>query len=116
MKRYEMKIQSARFPLAVALLATLMSTTVACSGGSGTSGGKFKIALNLSTTNNQYQTEARNLIQAASQTPPYKDKVSLGIDVAGIDVTRQIQTINNEVSAGYKAILLYPVSPTALNP
>jgi ribose transport system substrate-binding protein len=111
-----MKTRPARFALAATLLAALMATTVACAGGSGASGGKFKIALNLSTTNNQYQTEARNLIKAASQTPPYKDKVSLGIDVAGVDVTRQIQTINNEVSAGYKAILLYPVSPTALNP
>ncbi|WP_326822083.1 substrate-binding domain-containing protein [Streptosporangium sp. NBC_01756] len=111
-----MKTRSARFALAAPLLVALMATTVACAGDSGAGDGKFKIALNLSTTNNQYQTQARNLIKAASETPPYKDKVSLGIDVAGVDVTRQIQTINNEVSAGYKAILLYPVSPTALNP
>jgi ribose transport system substrate-binding protein len=101
---------------AAGVLAMSLAGCASSSAGSAGGNGKLKIALNLSTTNNEYQTEARNLIEAASKTPPYKDKVELRIDVAGVDVPRQIQTINNEVAAGYKAILLYPASATALNP
>jgi ribose transport system substrate-binding protein len=108
--------------LVAAALAMVATITAACgddepsSGRGGGDDGKFKIALNLSTTNNTYQTQARNLIEAAAKTPPYDDKVELRVDVAGVDVTKQIQMINNEVAAGVDAILLYPVSPTALNP
>ena len=37
------------------------------------------------------------------------------MDIAGADVTKQIQTLNNEISAGMNAIIVYPISPTALN-
>ena len=87
--------------------------------GSGPSGAapaaKYKIALSLSYTGNDWQTEAANLVIAESKTAPYKNFVSLHEDIAGTSVTNQIQTLNNEINAGYNAIIVYPISPTALN-
>jgi ribose transport system substrate-binding protein len=91
-------------------------------GGGGTGGGtaakhsgKYKVALSLSYTGNDWQNEAANLVKAAAKTAPYSDKVALRVDIAGADVTKQIQTLNNEISAGMNAIIVYPISPTALN-
>jgi len=101
----------------LALSAVVALSLAGCGQGASDGGDeKFKIALNLSTTNNTYQTTARNLIEAAAASEGYKDKVELRVDIAGVDVTKQIQMINNEVAAGYDAIVLYPVSPDALNP
>ncbi len=44
-----------------------------------------------------------------------KDKVDLEVQVAGPNAQRQIQQINAMVQAGAKAIIVYPISPTALN-
>jgi ribose transport system substrate-binding protein len=76
---------------------------------------KLKIALSLSYTGNDWQSEAENLVKAEAATPPYNKLVDLRIDVAGSEVTQQIATINNEVGAGEQAIITYPLSPTALN-
>ena len=50
---------------------------------------------------------------AASQS--LRDKVDLRIQVAGPNAQRQIEQINSMVQAGADAILVYPISPTALN-
>jgi ribose transport system substrate-binding protein len=76
---------------------------------------KFKIALSLSYTGNDWQSEAENLVKAEAATPPYNKLVDLRVDVAGSEVTQQIATFNNEVGAGEQAIITYPLSPTALN-
>ena len=94
--------------------------TSASGSSSGPSGGqshagKYKIALSLSYTGNDWQNEAANLVKAAAATPPYDQKVDLRVDIAGADVTKQIQTLNNEINAGMNAIIVYPISPTALN-
>lgn len=99
-------------------LAACGSTAKTGSGGSG--GGKkhsgpWKVALSLSYTGNDWQNEAANLVKAEAKTAPYNKSVSLRVDIAGADVTKQIQTINNEISAGMNAIIVYPISPTALN-
>ena len=75
----------------------------------------YKIALSLSYTGNDWQDEAANLVKAAAATSPYDKDVQLRVDIAGADVTKQIQTLNNEISAGMDAIIVYPISPTALN-
>ncbi len=113
---------------AVLISAVLFVGLAACgsakdSGGGGGSGGgsaakhsgKYKVALSLSYTGNDWQNEAANLVKAAAKTAPYSSKVDLRVDIAGADVTKQIQTINNEISAGMNAIIVYPISPTALN-
>lgn len=84
-------------------------------GGSSDSGDKFKIALSLSYTGNDWQDGAANLVKAAAASDDYKDKVDLQVDIAGTEVTKQIQTLNNEIAAGVDAIIVYPISPTALN-
>ena len=43
------------------------------------------------------------------------DKVDLQVQVAGPNAQRQIQQINAMVQAGAEAIVVYPISPTALN-
>lgn len=91
----------------------------ATKGGGGTGGGKhsgpWKVALSLSYTGNDWQNEAANLVKAEAKTPPYNKTANLRVDIAGADVTKQIQTINNEIAAGMNAIIVYPISPTALN-
>jgi ribose transport system substrate-binding protein len=100
-----------------ALGATL---TAACLGGltlsqSAAAAGKYKIFLSMSYVGNDWQTEAANMIKAMAATPALKDKVDLEVQVAGTDAQKQIQQINSMVQAGAKAIVIYPISPTALN-
>jgi ribose transport system substrate-binding protein len=112
---------------AITLLATAL-VAAGCGANNGSSGGTgsaavadrehskpYKIALSLSYTGNDWQDEAANLVKAEAATPPYDTKVDLRVDIAGADVTRQIQTLNNEISSGVDAIIVYPISPTALN-
>ncbi|CAB3747757.1 sugar ABC transporter substrate-binding protein [Paraburkholderia humisilvae] len=96
------------------------SLAAACIGGLTLSGpavaaGKYKIFLSMSYVGNDWQTEAANMVKAMAATPELKDKVDLEVQVAGTDAQRQIQQINSMVQAGAKAIVIYPISPTALN-
>ena len=104
---------------AMGTVAALGLSVLVAGGGSiataGAAPAKFKIALSLSYTGNDWQSEAANLVKAEAATAPYKNLVSLHTDIAGADVTNQIKTLQNEISAGYKAIIVYPISPTALN-
>ncbi len=114
-----------RHKLGIALFAAvLVAALAACgqsvgsnSGGAtgGSHSGKWKVALSLSYTGNDWQNEAANLVKAEAATPPYSKSVDLRVDIAGADVTKQIQTLNNEISTGINAIIVYPISPTALN-
>ena len=45
----------------------------------------------------------------------FADKVDLQVQVAGPNAQRQIQQINAMVQQGAQAIVVYPISPTALN-
>jgi ribose transport system substrate-binding protein len=80
-----------------------------------TAAGKYKVYLSMSYVGNDWQTEAANMVKAMAQTPALKDKVDLEVQVAGTDAQKQIQQINSMVQAGAKAIIIYPISPTALN-
>jgi ribose transport system substrate-binding protein len=105
---------------AAVVLALAACGSTAKSGNGGSGGGKkhsgpWKVALSLSYTGNDWQNEAANLVKAEAKSAPYNKSVSLRVDIAGADVTKQIQTINNEISAGMDAIIVYPISPTALN-
>ncbi|MEK0083914.1 sugar ABC transporter substrate-binding protein [Benzoatithermus flavus] len=83
--------------------------------GDGHAAGKFKIFLSMSYIGNDWQAEAANMVKAMAASKDMKDKVDLQIQVAGPNAQRQIQQINSMVQAGAQAIVVYPISPTALN-
>src|SRR5271168_4392157 len=76
---------------------------------------KYKIYLSMSYIGNDWQAEAANMVKAMAASAGLKDKVDLGVQVAGPNAQRQIQQINAMVQAGANAIVVYPISPTALN-
>ena len=76
---------------------------------------KFKIFLSMSYIGNDWQAEAANMLTAMAASGPYRDKVDLQAQVAGPNAQRQIQQINAMVQQGADAIIVYPISPTALN-
>jgi ribose transport system substrate-binding protein len=76
---------------------------------------KFKIFLSMSYIGNDWQAEAANMVKAMAASKTLKDKVDLQVQVAGPNAQRQIQQLNAMVQAGANAIVVYPISPTALN-
>jgi len=76
---------------------------------------KFKIYLSMSFIGNDWQAEAANMVKAMAAHKSMADKVDLQIQVAGPNAQRQIQQINSMVQAGAQAIVVFPISPTALN-
>ena len=74
---------------------------------------KHTIYLSMSYVGNGWQNEATNLIKAMAAY--YSDEVDLHIQVAGPVARRQSQQIGSMVPAGADAIIVYPISPTALN-
>ncbi|TPN81161.1 substrate-binding domain-containing protein [Mesorhizobium sp. CU2] len=75
----------------------------------------IKVFLSMSFVGNQWQEEAANTIRAMAASKKYKEKVTFEVQVAGPNAQKQIQQINAMVQAGAKAIIVYPISPTALN-
>src|ERR1700735_1190275 len=76
---------------------------------------KFKIFLSMSYIGNDWQAEAANMVKAMAAHKSLADKVSLEVQVAGPNAQRQIQQLNAMVQAGAEAIVVFPISPTALN-
>src|ERR1700754_1234898 len=83
--------------------------------GHADAAGKHKIFLSMSFIGNDWQAEAANMVKAMAAHKSLADKVDLQIQVAGPNAQRQIQQINSMVQAGAEAIIVYPISPTALN-
>src|SRR3954463_11757078 len=77
--------------------------------------GKFKVFLSMSYIGNDWQAEAANMVKAMAAHASMADKVDLQVQVAGPHEQRQIQQINAMGQAGAQAIVVYPISPTALN-
>ena len=76
---------------------------------------KHKIFLSMSYIGNDWQAEAANMVKAMAAHKDCADKVDLQVQVAGPNAQRQIQQINAMVQAGAEAIVVFPISPTALN-
>lgn len=76
---------------------------------------KHKIFLSMSYIGNDWQAEAANMIKAMASHKSLADKIDLQVQVAGPNAQRQIQQINAMVQSGAKAIIVFPISPTALN-
>lgn len=107
--------------LAAALSVTAMVTTACGSndsagGAQGGSGGdRFKISLIQSYSGNDWQNASANLIKALANTAPYKDRVEFEHQIAGTDPQKQSKLITDSVAAGVDALIVYPISPTAIN-
>jgi ribose transport system substrate-binding protein len=78
-------------------------------------GEKFKVFLSMSWIGNDWQTGAMNMITALAKHKNYADKVEFSVQASGDNAQKQIQQINAMVQAGADAIIVYPISPTALN-
>jgi ribose transport system substrate-binding protein len=76
---------------------------------------KFQIFLSMSYIGNDWQAEAANMVKAMAASKAYGDRVDLKVQVAGPNAQRQIQQINAMIEQGAQAIVVYPISPTALN-
>lgn len=55
------------------------------------------------------------MARAMASHKSFKDKIDFEVQVAGPNAQKQIQQINAMIRAGAKAIVIYPISPTALN-
>lgn len=99
--------------LGTAVTAMAASTLVPLSSASAAE--KFKIYLSMSFIGNDWQAEAANMVKAMASHKDMRDKVDLQIQVAGPSAQRQIQQLNAMVQAGADAIVIFPISPTALN-
>ncbi|RWM02276.1 MAG: sugar ABC transporter substrate-binding protein [Mesorhizobium sp.] len=98
----------------IALMAGLVASA-ACAGSTAEAADKYKIYLSMSFIGNDWQAEAANMVKAMAAHKSMADKVDLQVQVAGPNAQRQIQQINAMVQAGAKAIVIFPISPTALN-
>ena len=107
-----------RFQRPLAALVATVALTLAMASASGPSwaeDAKAKVFLSMSYSGNGWQDEAANLVRAMAASKLLRDKISLEVQVAGPDAQKQIQQINTMVQAGAKIIVIYPISPTALN-
>lgn len=97
----------------LALLAGMAACAFGVSGAEAA--GKHKVFLSMSYIGNDWQAEAANMVKAMAAHKSLADKVDLQVQVAGPNAQRQIQQINAMVQSGAEAIVVYPISPTALN-
>lgn len=101
-------------PLTLAAGA-LLAAGMLLQPGAASAAEKFKIFLSMSYIGNDWQAEAANMVKAMAAHKSMRDKVDLQVQVAGPNAQRQIQQINAMVQAGAQAIVIFPISPTALN-
>jgi ribose transport system substrate-binding protein len=107
-----MRVWSNVFRLAAAAVVALGLSGHA---GDAAAAGKYRVFLSMSYIGNDWQAEAANMVKAMAAHKNFVDKVDLQVQVAGPNAQRQIQQINAMVQAGAQAIVVYPISPTALN-
>jgi ribose transport system substrate-binding protein len=104
----------------VALAAVSALALTGCASNSTTAGGtgaaKGKIYLDLSYSGNNWQDEGANLAMAAATAPEVLAKYDVKKVISGSDPQKQISDLQSMIAGGAKLIVLYPISPTALNP
>ena len=96
-----------------ALGLTGCASTPATSNAAATKG---KIYVNLSYSGNNWQDEGANLAMAAASAPEVLAKYDVKKVISGSDPQKQISDLQSMIAEGAKLIVLYPISPTALNP
>ena len=77
---------------------------------------KLKVYLSMSYIGNDWQGEAANMVKAMAASKTGRQGQPARSRSSGPNAQKQIQQINAMVQAGAKAIVVYPISPTALNP
>lgn len=87
----------------------------ASSSAAALAANKSKVFLSMSYIGNDWQAEAANTVRAMALSKDLKDKVELEVQVARPNAQKQIQQINAMVQAGAKSVVIYPISPNALN-
>ncbi len=97
------------------MLLAGLATGALCAAAGAQAADKHKIFLSMSFIGNDWQAEAANMVKAMAAHHSMADKVDLQVQVAGPNAQRQIQQINAMVQAGADAIVIFPISPTALN-
>lgn len=97
-----------------ALFLAATAGAALCLAGTAAEAKPYKIYLSMSYIGNDWQAEAANMVKAMAASMG-SDKVSLEVQVSGPNAQRQIQQLNAMVQAGANAIVVYPISPTALN-
>lgn len=75
----------------------------------------LKVYVSAGFDGNTWMNASLNLIKAMAKTPEFSGKVQIEIQSARGDAQVQLQQINAMVQAGADAILVWPMSPTALN-
>jgi len=76
---------------------------------------RAKVYLNMTYSGNTWQAAAANGIKALAATPPYDKQIEFSTVISGTEVQKQISDLQSMIAAGAKAIIMYPLSPTALN-
>src|SRR5260221_7129395 len=71
--------------------------------------------MKISYSGNTLQAYAANGIKELADTQAYDKMIEFKTIISGTDVQRQISVTQSMIAAGAKAIILYPLSPTALN-
>ena len=95
--------------------AVLTALSLAVVGGASAEGEKKKVYLAMSWIGNNWQTEAMNMQLALAKSEPYASLIDFKVQASGDNAQKQIQQINAMIQAGADAIIIYPISPTALN-
>jgi ribose transport system substrate-binding protein len=116
-QKMTIKKKSVLFVGVVAALAAL--TLSGCSTGGAAAGAdtaKGKIYVNLSYSGNNWQDEGANLAMAVANSPEVLAKYDVSKVISGSDPQKQISDLQSMIAEGAKLIVLYPISPTALNP
>lgn len=77
---------------------------------------KLNVYVSFGYYGNTWMEQNRNMMTALANSADYKDSVNFEVQVVGNgDAQRQSQQINAMIEAGADIIMLYPVSPTAVN-
>ncbi|MGD9125665.1 MAG: sugar ABC transporter substrate-binding protein [Desulfarculaceae bacterium] len=96
-------------------LSLLVAGLLGIQGNAQAGQKKYKVYLNMSYSGNTWQGAAANGIKALAATPPYDKLIDFKTVISGTDVQRQISDLQSMIAAGADAVILYPLSPTALN-
>jgi ribose transport system substrate-binding protein len=96
-------------------LAPAVALAALLAPGSAIAEDHYKVFLDMSYSGNTWQAAAANGIKALASTSPYDKSVEFKTVISGTDVQHQISDLQSMVASGANAIILYPLSPTALN-
>lgn len=98
-----------------ALCGTGALLALAAAGPAHAQGKHYKVFLDMSYSGNIWQAAAANGIKALAATAPYDKEVTFKTVISGTDVQHQISDLQSMIADGANAIIMYPLSPTALN-